>query len=138
MPIGEADPIGGSLEWIPSTPGSYQLTATVIDDLGASTLSEPIEIRVDPMVNQAPLVEWLEPSGETSLWLGQTLRMQIRAQDPDGVITRARFLVNGAFLGEGIENSQVWDWTPGEIGRYALSAMVEDDSGLLRRLQAVG
>ncbi len=129
VPIGEADPIGGSLEWIPSTQGSYQLTATVIDDLGASTLSEPIEIRVDPMVNQAPLVEWLEPSGETSLWLGQTLRMQIRAQDPDGVITRARFLVNGAFLGEGIENSQEWDWTPGEIGRYALSAMVEDDSG---------
>ncbi|MEL0059542.1 MAG: Ig-like domain-containing protein, partial [Verrucomicrobiales bacterium] len=103
VPIGEADPIGGSLEWIPSTPGSYQLTATVIDDLGASTLSEPIEIRVDPMVNQSPLVEWLEPSGETSLWLGQTLRMQIQAQDPDGVITRTRFLVNGAFLGEGIE-----------------------------------
>ena len=114
------------------------MTATAIDDLGASTLSEPIEIRVDPMVNQAPLVEWLEPSGETSLWLGQTLRMQIRAQDPDGVITRTRFLVNGAFLGEGIENSEVWDWRPGEIGRYALSAMVEDDSGLLRRLQAVG
>ena len=72
VPIGEADPIGGSLEWIPSTPGSYQLTATVIDDLGASTLSEPIEIRVDPMVNQAlwlsgwnllekPLYGWVKP-----------------------------------------------------------------------------
>ncbi len=121
--------------------GSYALTATAVDDAGAATTSQPINIvkQVAPPPNQSPTVALIDPSNGDLL--DGVVALLASAADPDGDATldRVEFWLEPLLGGtaqilsvpyRGTQNfTQSVDTTRFPNGSLRLTVTAVDDSG---------
>jgi hypothetical protein len=85
--------------------------------------------------NNPPTVTIVSPTNSAALWLGTTIPLVARAQDPDfpyGDIERVEFLANGHSLGFGTRlGTESWrlNWNPIAAGEYLITAVATDGLG---------
>ena len=112
--------------------GVYEATVTVTDSAGA-TDSQTFSITV-ANVNRAPI---LDPIGDQSVHLGNTLLISLSASDPDGdrlifgffrVLSGAEFPSGVDFTDSG-DGAAQFSWTPTQPGEFGVRFSVLDFTG---------
>ena len=142
-PLGSGDPLTGGLAWMPTEPGIYVVEVQAVDDLGSvsEVLSLTLEVKVTP--NDPPSLRWVNPSQSlTTMWLGESLKLEVAAEDQDGTIALLEFLVDEEVIASQTSGSHEWVWRPQEAGDHIIQARVQDDDGaqsvsLLRTVKVV-
>jgi uncharacterized protein YegL len=141
--LGAGDPLTGRLAWMPTEPGIYVVEVQAVDDLGSvsEVLSRTLEVKVTP--NEPPSLRWVNPSQSlTTMWLGESLKLEVAAEDQDGTIALLEFLVDEEVIASQTSGSHEWVWRPQEAGDHIIQARVQDDDGaqsvsLLRTVKVV-
>jgi hypothetical protein len=116
------------LGWTPAAGqvGNHSVTFRVTD-LGTPTETdfERITITVGA-INRPPT---LDPIGDQTGRVGETLRLSLHARDPDGNAVRFGLtgLPNGARFTDQRNGTALVEWTPSAAGTYRLMVTVEDD-----------
>jgi Bacterial Ig domain len=112
--------------WLPTTPGTFVLTAIATDNLGNTGMSPPITVTVG--TGTAPTVTIVSPAaGSIGVNLPQTILAT--ATSTTGVIASVEFFVNNLSLGTDATFPYTMAWTPTALGKYSLTAVAKDNVG---------
>ncbi|MDQ8204955.1 Ig-like domain-containing protein [Pelagicoccus sp. SDUM812003] len=122
-----------SLDWEDVGEGLYALTATATDDMGAETTSEEVEI----LVNNPPSVAIVSPSSGSYVPSGETVRIEVEADDGVGTVESVDFYVGGELLSTDLEAPFSLDWSSEEQGPYSFSAVATDNRGAAMESQPI-
>ncbi len=119
--------------WVNPPAGNYQLTAVAYDNGGASATSQParqITVNAAPP-NQPPTVQYSYPLDQATLDATVIPTLTATANDPDGTVSSVEFFVDGASIGFGTANGNVYSrtWSTLTPGTYALTAKAIDNGG---------
>ena len=128
------------LIWSNAMPGSYVLTAKATDNVGASTISSPVNITVQqgpPPTNQPPVVKITIPANGSSFFTPLYLPICAYAYDLDGYVSTVEFFAGSQSLGiktnnpasAGPANPFCLVWSNVPPGSYALTAVATDNGG---------
>jgi regulation of enolase protein 1 (concanavalin A-like superfamily) len=79
--------------------------------------------------NQPPLVSLTSPSSGAAVATGQTVALSATASDPDDVVTRVEFKVNGVTLGSDTTAPYAASWAAATAGTYSVVATAWDYDG---------
>lgn len=122
------DAASGRITWTPSEaqgPGRYSFGVVATDDGSPAMEAErPLSVTVRE-VNRAP---GIAPIGERRIAVGERLRVETEATDPDRPADRLSHRVAGP-AGMTIDDAGVITWTPGagDIGEATATVTVTDD-----------
>lgn len=121
----------------PSQAGSYDLTFTVTDSglpPASASMVVQVSVTLPPPEPPEPLPPVLAPIGDFALSTGESLSATVTATDADSatLIFSAAGLPPGAELTDGQNGTAALSWTPSanQVGDYAPTITVADDSGL--------
>src|SRR6185369_12011696 len=103
--------------------GTYSLTAKATDNLGATTTSAAIAIKVD----NAPVVSVTSPVNNAQFAKGSTVIITANATDSDGTISKVEFFQGTTKLGEALTSPYSFSWTNVPAGNYSLTARATDN-----------
>ena len=78
--------------------------------------------------NAAPFVSLVSPVSGTLLSGGASIKLQANASDPDGLVLKVEFYVDGTLLGEVAPAPFIVWWSNVVVGTYGLTAVAIDDS----------
>jgi hypothetical protein len=142
------------LSWTNVPPGGYVLTAKATDNGGASSVSSPVNITVNPgppPTNVPPVVRITSPANGTVFRAPLDIPIFAYARDADGSVASVQFFENGTNLGYGkpvampvlyaspgggpaplpiiAGNLFVLVWSNPPAGTYALTAAATDNGG---------
>ena len=136
------------LIWSNVPPGNYVLTAEATDNGGATTLSDPVNISVQPgppppPTNYPPVVRITSPPNGAFFRSPVNVPLYAYAHDRDGTVTSVEFFegTNSLGLGQGLcvtawpgsvlcpTNIFVLVWSNPPVGSYALTAVATDNDG---------
>jgi regulation of enolase protein 1 (concanavalin A-like superfamily) len=95
--------------------------------IGAATFDRLSLVSVG--ANQVPLVSLTSPSPGASVTTGQALTLSATASDPDDIVTRVEFKVNGATVGSDTAAPYSASWTAAIAGTYSVAATAWDQDG---------
>jgi Bacterial Ig domain len=123
--VGEALSLPYSIPWSNSSPGTYQLTAKAIDNLGAVSTSSLVTI----VVNAPPAVAFSEPANGSNISTGSSITLAATASDADGSIAKVEFFANAAKVGEALSSPYSIPWSNLSPGTYQLTAKAIDNLG---------
>jgi hypothetical protein len=110
--------------------GNYALTAKATDNLGASTLSAPVNITVGTPVNSPPIVAITAPAGGASFNAPAGVTVTASASDPGGSVASVEFFSNGTSVGIRTALPYSVALTGLAAGSYAFTAKATDNLGL--------
>jgi hypothetical protein len=116
-----------SLLWTNPTVGTHILNAVATDDRGA-TNSDGVLLTVLPL-NQAPTVQWVNPSTNSLLQNPQPTLIEVTASDSDGTIVAVEFRDGTNSLGVVSSPPYSLLLTNPTVGTYILSAVATDNRG---------
>ena len=118
--------------WSSVAAGSYTLTATATDNLGATTTTAPINV----IVNAPPTATWTAPADGTTATAPASVTLTVNATDSDGTINKVDFyngatLIGTVYSGQSGNsgNNYSFNWTNISGGTYTLSAIATDNNG---------
>jgi uncharacterized repeat protein (TIGR01451 family) len=126
--LGEDATAPYSFNWTNVGAGSYSLTATATDNLGATTTSAAVNITVNGS-NVSPTVSITAPTSGAVFTAPASFSINASASDADGSISKVEFFQWGTKLGEVNTVPYSFSWTNVPAGNYALTAMATDDRG---------
>ncbi|MCU0431639.1 MAG: Ig-like domain-containing protein [Cytophagaceae bacterium] len=119
-----------SFTWTGVAAGTYSITARAIDNLGASGVSSPVSVVVDPStVNVAPVVSITAPANNTAATAPATFTIAASASDADGTIQQVQFFSGSTLLGSDATAPYSFNWSGVAAGTYVLTARATDDAG---------
>jgi regulation of enolase protein 1 (concanavalin A-like superfamily) len=95
--------------------------------IGAATFDRLSLVSI--AANQPPLVSLTSPSSGAAVTTGQTVALSATASDPDDVVTRVEFKVNGVTLGSDTTAPYAASWTAATAGTYSVVATAWDYDG---------
>lgn len=81
------------------------------------------------VVADAPKIDWIYPVVPGYVLLGQSLPLEVRAEDANGFIQSLAIDVDDVQLQDFTTAPYVHDWTPPTIGSYTLKATATDNDG---------
>ncbi|MDX1911653.1 MAG: Ig-like domain-containing protein, partial [Saprospiraceae bacterium] len=114
--------------WDNAPAGIHILTARATDNLGARSVSAPVEVIV--LVNTAPQVSLLNPADSSVYTAPAQITLVATASDAEGNVPLVEFFANGDKIGE--DNDGVpyfFNWTDVPAGEYLLTALATDEGG---------
>ncbi|HTZ19755.1 MAG TPA: Ig-like domain-containing protein [Opitutaceae bacterium] len=112
--------------WLPTTPGTFVLTAIATDNSGNTGMSPPVTVTVGS--GTAPTVTITSPlAGNIGVNVPQTLTAT--ATSTTGVIASVEFFANNLSLGLDPTFPYTLPWTPSALGTYSLTAVATDNVG---------
>ena len=121
--LGEMTSSPFEIVWNSAAPGTYELTAVVTDNLGATARSAPVVV----IVNAPPAVSLTNyTSGNVA---PATIILEAAVSDVDGSVTRVEFYNGSEKLGEQTAAPFSWTVNSAPAGTYALRALAVDDRG---------
>lgn len=123
--LGEVTAAPYNFNWTNVAAGSYVLTAKAIDDKGAVTTSQNVNI----FVNALPKVEITSPGDNSSFNAPANIRITANASDSDGSIAKVEFFEGANKLGEVFSAPYIFDWNNVSVGSYVLTAKTTDNNG---------
>jgi hypothetical protein len=112
-----------SLAWKSVPAGLYSLTAKATDNLGATTTSSAVAIKVD----NAPTVSVTSPVNNAQFTNGSTVTITANATDSHGTISKVEFYQGTTKLGETLTSPYSFSWTNVPAGSYSLTAIATDN-----------
>jgi regulation of enolase protein 1 (concanavalin A-like superfamily) len=86
---------------------------------------------VSVSANAAPVVSLTSPKTAQSFTQGQAVTMTATASDPDDLVVRVEFLVNGVKVATDTATPYSAPWTAGTPGTYTLVAKATDSDGAI-------
>jgi RHS repeat-associated protein len=123
--IGTATSAPYSVAWTNVASGTYALSALVVDNLGASTTSSTVTVKV----NAAPSVSLTSPPSGANATAPAAIAIVADALDSDGTIARVAFYRNGVPITTLNAAPYSFTWTGVPAGSYVLTATATDDLG---------
>lgn len=125
--------------WIDAPVGRHSLTASATDNLGASTVSSPVQVEVTALslANVNPEISLTSPANDSRALLTDEVVLVASATDADGNITRVEFYVNGEKVGEDVDAPFSYTWQAIEPGTYELTAVAIDNQSATTTSSAV-
>jgi uncharacterized repeat protein (TIGR01451 family) len=126
--LGEDATAPYSFNWTNVGAGSYSLTATATDNLGATSTSAAVNITVDGS-NVSPTVSITAPTSGAVFTAPASFSINASASDTDGSVSKVEFFQWGTKIGEVTTAPFSFSWTNVPAGNYALTAMATDDRG---------
>lgn len=108
--------------------GVHTLTAKASDNLGAKTVSQPVDVVV--LVNMVPAISISEPANESHYTAPADIAIVAEAADSDGSIALVEFFAGADKIGEDTDGTPfIFNWENVPEGTYALSARATDNNG---------
>jgi hypothetical protein len=104
------------------------LNTSLIDDLAASFLT-----------NVSPVISWVTPTNDQSVYRANILFLTATATDPDGSVTNVSFFNGASLLGRasvGYASQFSLAWSNAPAGNYQLAAIAIDDDGVTNTIPA--
>lgn len=131
QPLGAADVVAPYVvEWTPTSPGVYSLTARATDNSGNQSSSAAVSVTAADSSSAAPTVSIVTPSNGDALITGCNASIIASALDSDGQVASVQFFVDGKPQGEAdTTEPYVTSWIPSSSGTYSLHAVAVDGSG---------
>ncbi|MDF2454622.1 MAG: large protein [Cytophagaceae bacterium] len=128
-----------AFSWSNVAAGSYSLTATATDNLGASrtTTATTVTVTTAAPVNQAPLVSLTAPTNGTSTTAPGSFNLTASASDAGGSIARVEFYNGATLLFTDYTAPYAYSWSNVSVGSYTLTAKAIDNLGLTATSTAV-
>jgi len=127
--LGEDTTSPYSYTWSSVVAGSYTLTAKATDNSGATTISSPVNVTVDPAANVPPTVSITIPSNGATYIAPANITINATASDSDGSVTKVEFYNGAVKLGEDTTSPYSYTWSGVSAGSYSLTAKATDNSG---------
>jgi hypothetical protein len=124
--LGEDSSSPYSFVWNNVIAGSYVLSATAIDNIGALSTSTAVSISVNNP-NNPPTVTITSPGNNSSFTSGSTITITADAADSDGIISKVQFFRDTIKLGEDLISPYSFDWTNVLSGNYQLTVSSIDN-----------
>jgi hypothetical protein len=112
------------------TPGTYSITAIAADNLGASTTSASIALKVDA----PPSATLTAPASGQVLVAPATVTLTASAADADGTIARIEFLQGGTVIATVTTAPYTYTVPNLAAGSYTFGARAIDDAGAVSPL----
>lgn len=133
QPLGSPDTVFPfQIDWTPTTPGTYTLTARAIDNVGNVKTSAAVVVTVNG--SAAPTVAISSPVTGTTLLLGTSTNLTATASDTDGTIASVEFFANGVSLvsltSPSTQGGYRTTFSPLAEGIYHIVAVATDNAGL--------
>ena len=124
--IGEDTEAPYEIFWLDIPGGSIDLVAIAYDNENLAGVSDTVSV----VVRSKPIGTFINPSEENGLTLGDNT-IRIDAQDPDGVVEKVEFILDGTKLGESTTSPFEIDWEGAAVGTYEIYAIMTDNEGLI-------
>ncbi len=118
------------LTFVPSSVGTYSITAVATDNAGASTTSNPVAITVTSTGRNAVAPSVSLSSSATTVAVGSTATLTAAASDSDGSVTRVEFYNGFSLVGTDTTSPYSYSFTPTSAGTFTLTAKAYDNIGL--------
>jgi major membrane immunogen (membrane-anchored lipoprotein) len=116
--------------WNKVPAGNHQLTVKAIDNLGGTSISEPVNINVAKPLG-APTVKITSPAPNSIFDKTRTITVRFEANSPNGNITKIELFKNNNLIGtaNGNPNNVTFSLDNLQVGTFNLVAKVFDDKG---------
>ena len=118
-----------TLQWNAVPSGTYALTARATDHDGATTVSAPVGIEVQP--NFAPTVAMSNPASFASYAAPANILLEATASDMDGTVAKVEFYRGNQKVGEVMNSPYLFTWTNATAGEYLVTARATDNQGAM-------
>ena len=133
--IGTVNALAGSnaiFSWIPTSAGTYQITAKAFDNGGEQTVSTALALTI--VANSLPVVTVTAPAAGASFKANTNLVLSARATDADGGnLQDIEFIVNGVSVGRSgavpVGSLGSANWKVLQPGTYQIVAKATDSVG---------
>ena len=126
--IGSATVYPYTINWTPTTLGTFTITAVATGSNGAQATAVST-ITVSSAT--APTVSITAPSTGSTVGVNLAQTITATAASSTGYITSVEFLVNGKPLSTDTVFPYTASWTPSGTGTYILTAVAKDNSGVI-------
>jgi RHS repeat-associated protein len=123
--IGTATSAPYTINWNNVGGGSYSLTARATDNLGATTISNAVNVTV----NAPPAVSITSPVNGASFTAPGNITITANATDSDGSISRVDFYQGTILIGSATSSPYTMSWNNVAAGSYSLTARATDNLG---------
>lgn len=117
-----------TLNYTPTATGSISLSATAVDNNGASGSANPVVVQIF-YDSEPPQVALSSPANNSSYTEGDSLQFLATASDIDGSVNRVEFLIDSVLMGTDITSPYTFDWTVTGLGLHQIQARAVDDGG---------
>jgi RHS repeat-associated protein len=125
-----------SFSWTNVAAGTYSVTATATDNLGAVTTSSAVSVTV--AANVVPTVSITSPTAGTTFTAASAILLTANAADiNNGTITKVDFFRGTTLLGTDTTSPYSYSWTNPVAGNYSITAKATDNSGATKTSTAV-
>jgi hypothetical protein len=125
--VGTASVYPFTVEWKPTSPGSYSLTATATGSNGASATSVANVVTVS--AGTAPGVGIATPTNGATVSAGAAQTVVVSASANTGTIASVELFANGLSVGSDASFPYSFSWTPAGVGTVVLTAVATDSQG---------
>lgn len=126
--LGAGEDPSFAFTWNDIPAGSYTITARATDDLGAYTVSAPVNIQVN-RPNQAPMVVITTPAEAEEFTATASVLINVNASDTDGSISKVDFFEGANLIGSDNSAPFSYTWNTVPEGSYSLTTIATDDKG---------
>ncbi len=129
--IGEDTRKTFSTQWTSIFPGTYQLYVKAIDNKGAISVSDAVDLEVfEP--NIEPWVNIVEPQNNVTVTTGSEVLLVADAGDEDGYIEEVFFYSGSQLIASLKQTPYTFSWqVPDVVGDYVITAKAKDDDGAI-------
>ncbi|MFM9029471.1 MAG: beta strand repeat-containing protein, partial [Opitutaceae bacterium] len=125
--VGSASIYPFVVDWKPTSPGSYSLTATATGSNGASATSAANVVTVS--AGTAPNVAIATPPSNATISAGTDQAVVVSASATTGAITAVELFANGVSVGVDQSFPYNFSWKPAGVGTVVLTAVATDSQG---------
>lgn len=124
-------------KWAKVAAGTYVLTARATDDLGLTTTSQAVTVRVTGATNQPPTVSIKSPASGTVFNAPATVTVSATAADSDGTVAKVDFFQGATLIGTATSAPYSASVANLAAGSYSFTAVATDSSGAATTSAAV-
>jgi hypothetical protein len=125
--LGTATTTPYNYSWTNVAVGTYTITAKAYDNLGLTTISSAITVKVN--ANQAPTVSITAPANNAIYVAQANIALTATAADADGSVAKVEFYNGATLLGQSTTSPYTYSWTNVGAGTYTITAKAYDNLG---------
>jgi len=114
----------------PGVYGKTLVTITIRDGATTdATYTVQFPVQFQSPENQQPTLQWVRPAANASFLEGESIELEVKAEDADGIVAEILYQANGTQLGAGDPLTGRLAWMPTEPGIYVVEVQAVDDLG---------
>jgi len=126
-----------SFNWLNVAAGAYSLSSKAYDNLNAVTTSAAVNVTVNTVANNPPIVSVTSPANNASFNAPAQITITASASDTDGTISKVEFYQGNTLLGTSTTAPYSFNWLNVAAGAYSLSSKAYDNLNAVTTSAAV-